>query len=206
MLRSIALFGFASLAALGIPSPAEAILVAVGAGAGGIEPWLALISAWLGYSVGDAVSFTLLRMGVVRWVPARWRRKIDSTPLSRAGFKFVLASRLLPASSVANVVAASGPIRPRRFYMAATLGELAYVVGAIFLGLGGAALVRRSLPIALALAGLALAAALFVWQARARRRARAAVGTSGALGRGSAVNPRGLVPAEEPTPPVAQTD
>jgi uncharacterized membrane protein YdjX (TVP38/TMEM64 family) len=81
--------------------------------------------------------------------------------------------------NVANVVAASGPIRARRFYVAATLGEFLYVVGAIFLGLGGAALARRSLPIALALAGLALVAALFVWQARARRRARATVGAEG---------------------------
>src|SRR3954470_7708480 len=152
ILASLALAGFAAIAAAGAPTPAEAILAASGAGAGGVPVALALAAAWVGYSVGDALSFALLRRGLYQRLPARWRRRIEATPVRRIGVRSVFASRLLPGSAVVNVLAAAGELTLRRFVAAAVLGELAFVAAIVGIGAGGAALLEASAP---ALAGLA---------------------------------------------------
>jgi membrane protein DedA with SNARE-associated domain len=163
---SLLLAGFAAAAAAGAPTPAEAILAASGAGAGGIPVALAVGAAWVGYSVGDAASFTLLRGGVYRRLPERWRRRIEATPVRRIGVRTVFASRLLPGSAAVNVLAAASEIPTRRFLAAAVLGELAFAAAIVGVGAGGAALLEASLP---ALAAAVAAGAVML--VRARRRA-----------------------------------
>jgi membrane protein DedA with SNARE-associated domain len=173
ILASLALAGFAAFAAAGAPTPAEAILAASGAGAGGVPVALALGAAWVGYSVGDAISFALLRRGLYQRLPARWRRRIEATPVRRIGVRSVFASRLLPGSAVVNVLAAAGEISLRRFVAAAVLGDLAFAAAVAGIGAGGAALFQAFLP---GLAALAVAGGLLLLRARLRAR-----GTGSAL-------------------------
>jgi membrane protein DedA with SNARE-associated domain len=177
---SLALTGFALLAAAGAPTPAEGILLASGAGAGGVPVPLALLAAWAGYSAGDALSFALLRGGLYCRLPRRWRRRIESTPVRRVGPRTVFLSRLLPGSAVVNALAAASPLSPRRFIVAAALGEALFASAVLGVGAGGAALVERSLFGALA-AAVAVGAAVLVrrWR-RARVRPRGGVAAAGA--------------------------
>src|SRR4051812_9106205 len=172
ILSSLALAGFAAIAAAGAPTPAEAILAASGAGAGGMPVVLALAAAWVGYSVGDALSFVLLRGGLYRRLPARWRRRIEATPVRRIGVRSVLASRLLPGSAVVNVLAAAGEISLRRFVAAAVLGDLAFAAAVAGVGAGGAALFQGFLP---GLPGLGGGRGLLLLGARVRGRGRGPV-------------------------------
>lgn len=163
---SLLLVGLAAVAAAGAPTPAEAILAASGAGAGDVPVVLALLAAWVGYSLGDALSFVLLRRGVYRRLPARWRRRVESSRVRQIGVRTVFVSRLLPASAVVNVVAAAGEIPLRRFLVAAVLGELVFAAGVVGIGAGGAALFQASLP---ALAAAAVVGAVLFLRARSRR-------------------------------------
>jgi membrane protein DedA with SNARE-associated domain len=165
ILASLALAGFAAIAAAGAPTPAEAILAASGAGAGGVPVALALAAAWVGYSVGDALSFALLRGGLYQRLPARWRRRIEATPVRRIGVRSVFASRLLPGSAVVNVLAAAGEISLRRFVAAAVLGDLAFAAAVAGVGAGGAALFQAFLP---GLVALVVAGGLLLLRARLR--------------------------------------
>jgi membrane protein DedA with SNARE-associated domain len=167
---SLLLAGFAAFAAAGAPTPAEALLAASGAGTGAVPVALALVTAWAGYSLGDTLSFALLRRGVYRRLPARWRRRIEATPVRRIGVRTVFASRLLPGSAVVNVLAAASAISMRRFVAAAVLGELAFAAAILGIGAGGAALFEASVPALVAVA--ALGAALLV-RAKLRARGRA---------------------------------
>jgi uncharacterized membrane protein YdjX (TVP38/TMEM64 family) len=163
-----ALAGFAALAAAGAPTPAEGILLASGRGTDGNPVVLALAAAWAGYSVGDALSFALLRAGLYCRLPARWRRRIEASPVRRLGARAVFVSRLLPGSALVNALAAASGISMRRFVTAAALGELAFAATVLAVGAGGAALAERSLPLVLAAVAAAVAAVL-VRRARRRR-------------------------------------
>jgi uncharacterized membrane protein YdjX (TVP38/TMEM64 family) len=163
-----ALAGFAALAAAGAPTPAEGSLLASGGGKDGIPVVLALAAAWAGYSVGDALSFALLRAGLYCRLPARWRRRIEASPVHRLGARAVFASRLLPGSALVNALAAASGISMRRFVTAAALGELAFAASVLAVGAGGAALAERSRPLTLAAVAAIVAAAL-MWRARRRR-------------------------------------
>ena len=169
---SLALAGVAAAAAAGAPTPAEVLLAASGAGAGAVPVALALAAAWVGYSLGDALSFALLRRGLYCRLPARWRRRIEATPVRRIGVRSVFASRLLPGSAVVNVLAAAGEIPLRRFVVAAALGDLAFAAAVAGVGAGGAALFEAFLPGLLALAAVG---ALLLLRARSRAGGRASV-------------------------------
>jgi membrane protein DedA with SNARE-associated domain len=151
LLAPLGLLALAALAAGGLPTPAEAILVASGAGAGGLALPVALVAAWAGYSFGDVASFAALRGGVYHRLPARWRKRIEASRIRQIGAGTVFASRLLPGSAVVNALAAAGTISMRRFAAAAIAGEAVFAAGVLAVGLGGGELLRRSLPLALAL-------------------------------------------------------
>jgi membrane protein DedA with SNARE-associated domain len=165
LLAPLGLLALAALAAGGLPTPAEGILVASGAGGTGLPLAVALLAAWIGYSLGDVGSFAALRGGVYHRLPARWRERIGASRVRKIGAGTVFASRLLPGSAVVNVLAAGSSISMRRFVAAAMAGEAVFAAGVLAVGLGGGELLRRSLPAALALV-VAAAAVLVVRRAR----------------------------------------
>lgn len=166
LLAPLGLVALAALTAGGLPTPAEGILVASGAGAGGLALPVALVAAWVGYSVGDVASFAALRGGVYHRLPERWRRRIEASRVQRIGAGTVFASRLLPGSAVVNALAAAGTISTRRFAAAAIAGEALFAAGVLAVGLGGGELLQQSLPAAIAIAVVAATAILL----RARSR------------------------------------
>lgn len=186
----LALAGAGVAAACGLPSPAEALLVA-GIAHGGAEVAVACLVAWLAYTAGDVLSLVVLRHGVAHRLPARWRGSVDAVAELDVGARTVLVSRLLPGSAAVNVAAAAGSLPATRFAVAAAVGEAGYV--ALVGALGGAAvevLGKFAVPMALA-AWPALVLALW-WHRRHPAAVADARGRLRALARDRAVRRRAL--------------
>jgi uncharacterized membrane protein YdjX (TVP38/TMEM64 family) len=162
----LGLFALSVLDAAGLPVPAEAVLV--GQATTGGSTVVALLVTWIGFVVGDVVSFELWRRGWRR-VPPHWHDRVGRLRLDHLGPVSVAVTRLLPISAFLNIVFARSSMSLAAFGIAAGVGDLAYTGGVLLLGVGGFAIFQASPTGAIAI-GVVLAALIaFEWLRRRRR-------------------------------------
>ena len=95
LLWPLGLFVLSALDAAGLPVPAEAPLVARSTTGGATA--VALLAAWIGFTVGDVAAFELWRHGWRR-APERWQAKATRLHFHELGPFSVALTRLLPIS------------------------------------------------------------------------------------------------------------
>jgi uncharacterized membrane protein YdjX (TVP38/TMEM64 family) len=172
LLWPLGLFVLSALDAAGLPVPAEAPLVARSTTGGATT--VALLAAWIGFTVGDVAAFELWRHGWRR-APERWQAKATRLHFHELGPFSVALTRLLPISSILNIAFARSSMSTAEFALAAGVGDLAYALAVLLLGAGAFAIIQASPAGAIVAAALVAVVVGYEWW-RHRRRSTSAGG------------------------------
>jgi uncharacterized membrane protein YdjX (TVP38/TMEM64 family) len=155
-----------ALDAAGLPVPAEAALVARSTTGGATA--VALLAAWIGFTLGDVAAFELWRHGWRR-APELWQTKATRLHFHELGPFSVALTRLLPISSILNIAFARSSMSSAEFALAAGVGDLAYALAVLLLGAGAFAIIRASPAGAIGAAALVAVVVGYEWRRHRRR-------------------------------------